>query len=196
MGVNRVLLQRALTDPGLRALPAQVEGLLRDLAAPPRLGAHLRAVHEVAWELVDWVEIRYRGLWFDREAVLFGAATHDIGKILHPEELSGPGSAHELAGFELLAAHGFDEKSARFARTHSSWTAAEVETEDLLVSLADKIWKAKRVPELEELIVQRLATAEGQPSWQVFMALDDELDRIAAHADHRLAFQGGYPVRA
>jgi len=27
-----------------------------------------------------------------------GAALHDIGKVLHPEELSGPGNAHEIAG--------------------------------------------------------------------------------------------------
>jgi hypothetical protein len=32
--------------------------------------------------------------------------------------------------------------------------------------------------------------------WQVFMALDDELDRISATADRRPAFQAGYPVTA
>ncbi|MEV0682667.1 HD domain-containing protein [Nocardia sp. NPDC050378] len=173
-----------------------MEDLLRNLAAPPRLAAHLRAVHEVAWELADWVDSHYRGLLFDRDAVLFGAATHDIGKILHPEELSGPGSAHELAGYELLVAQGFAEESARFAWTHGSWTAPEVRMEDLLVSLADKVWKAKRVPELEELVVRHLAVADSRESWQVFMALDDELDRIAADADRRLAFQARYPVSA
>jgi hypothetical protein len=30
-----------------------------------------------------------------RDAVLFGAATHDIGKTVHIDELSGPRSAHE-----------------------------------------------------------------------------------------------------
>jgi hypothetical protein len=59
-----------------------------------------------------------------------------------------------------------------------------------VVSLADKIWKAKRVPDLEQLVVARL---DGEP-WEAFMALDDELDRIAATADHRLAFQSSYPI--
>ncbi|MFI0797932.1 hypothetical protein [Amycolatopsis lurida] len=68
--------------------------------------------------------------------------------------------------------------------------------EDLLVSLADKVWKAKRVPDLEELNTARLAASSGQQPWEVFMALDDVLDRIAADADGRLAFQASYPVAA
>jgi hypothetical protein len=34
--------------------------------------------------------------------VLFGAATHDIGKIVHVDDLSGSGSQHEAAGQQLL----------------------------------------------------------------------------------------------
>jgi hypothetical protein len=101
------LLLRALTDPGeppLRPLPDQVARLLRDLDAPPRLAAHLRAVHDVAHQLVDWTARRHPAPRFDRDAVLFGAATHDVGKAVHPAELSGPGSAHEEAGRELLLA--------------------------------------------------------------------------------------------
>ncbi|MGW4634659.1 HD domain-containing protein [Nocardia sp. NPDC004415] len=197
--MTSVLLQRALIDPGysgLRSLPERVEVLLASLEAPPRLGAHLRAVHEVAWQLADWVDRSHPEMEFDREAMLFGAATHDIGKVVHPGELSGPGTAHEQAGYELLLARGFDEKAARFARTHGSWTGPDVGMEDLLVSLADKVWKAKRVPELEQLVVQHLAAVAGQPPWQIFMALDDELERIAADADRRLAFQASYPVSA
>lgn len=197
--MTSVLLQRALTDPGyagLRSLPERVGVLLGNLEAPPRLGAHLRAVHEVAWRLADWVDRSHPEMEFDREAMLFGAATHDIGKIVHPDELSGPGTAHEQAGYELLLARGFDVEAARFARTHGSWTGPEVRVEDLLVSLADKVWKAKRVPELEQLVVQHLAGVDGRPPWQVFMTLDDELDRIAADADQRLAFQASYPVSA
>lgn len=66
--------------------------------------------------------------------------------------------------------------------------------EDLLVSLADKVWKAKRVPDLEQKLTDLLASVSGDPSWQVFMALDDVLDRIASDADGRLAFQANYPV--
>lgn len=195
--VPSAVLRQALVDSGdlaLRSLPERVEVLLESLDAPARLAAHLRAVHDVAWQLADWVQQHYGATQFDRQAMLFGSATHDIGKILHPDELSKPGSAHEQAGYELLLAHGFDDSYARFARTHGSWTTADVRMEDLLVSLADKIWKAKRVPELEQLVVARLAANGGQQPWQVFMALDDELNRIATDADRRLAFQAGYPV--
>ncbi|MFI6100057.1 HD domain-containing protein [Lentzea sp. NPDC051213] len=189
------LARRAMTEHvPLHPLPAAVETLLSDLQAPPRLVAHLRAVHDVARQLTDWVARHHPAATFDREAVLYGAATHDVGKVLHPNELSGPGSAHEPAGHELLRARGVDERLARFARTHASWTAPDITLDDLLVSLADKVWKAKRVPELEQLVTARLAAAAGQEAWEVFMALDDELDRIAEGADRRLAFQASYPV--
>jgi hypothetical protein len=54
--------------------------------------------------------------------VLLGAATHDIGKAVHIAELSGPGSAHEEAGRQLLLAHGVSPELARFAASHASWT--------------------------------------------------------------------------
>jgi hypothetical protein len=122
--------------------------------------------------------------------VLFGAATHDIGKVRHPAELSGPGSAHELAGYSLLLSLGIEEASARFARTHGSWDVPDAPFEDLLVTLADKVWKGKRVPALEERVSERL----GGPPWETFLALDDELERIAAGADARLAFQAAFPT--
>ncbi|MFE1591604.1 HD domain-containing protein [Nocardia sp. NPDC058705] len=194
--MNHVALQRALTDPGPRLLPDVVSDLLGKLDAPARLAAHLRAVHDVAWQLADWMESRYPAVSFDRTLVLFGAATHDIGKIIHPHELSKPGSAHECAGYELLMAQGFDESAARFARTHACWTEPGIEVNDLIVSLADKIWKGKRVPDLEQLLVERLAAGGQQQCWEIFSVLDDELDRIAAAADERLAFQASNGVSA
>ncbi|MGW5700169.1 MULTISPECIES: HD domain-containing protein [Amycolatopsis] len=189
-------LRRALTDPGeppLRPLPDEVSGLLEELAAPPRLAAHLRAVHDVTCALADWLEKQHPEVVFDREATLFGAAVHDIGKTIHREELSGPGSAHEQAGYELLVSRGIAENRARFARTHAAWRA-DVGVEDLLVSVADKVWKAKRVTDLEQALVDRLAVATGQLPWEIFLGLDDVLDRIAADADGRLAFQACHPV--
>ncbi len=66
--------------------------------------------------------------------------------------------------------------------------------EDLLVSLADKVWKNKRVRELEDLVVGRLAEVGGRPVWEEFLALDDLLDPLGAGADRRPAFQSAYPV--
>lgn len=196
MTVSYLLLQ-ALNDTGdlpLRPLPDQVAQLLRDLDAPPRLAAHLRAVHDVACQLVDWIAQRYPALRLDRDAVLFGAATHDIGKTTHIAELSGPGSAHEEAGRELLLAQGVSPDLARFARTHASWTGPGIELEDLLVSVADKIWKNKRVPDLEDLVINRLVESTDRTPWEEFLAFDDLLTSIGNHGDHRLAFQARYSV--
>ena len=182
------------TSPSMRLLPDRVAELLLLLDCPPRLAAHLRAVHDVAHHLVDWAEQHGPGMHVDREAVLFGAATHDIGKIVHTAELSGPGSAHEEAGRLLLLSHGVGPELARFAATHASWTASPVGIEDLLVSLADKVWKNKRVPELEDLVVARLVRANGRAAWEEFIALDEFLTGMGDDADQRLAFQASFPV--
>jgi hypothetical protein len=105
--------------------------------------------------------------------VLYGAASHDIGKVIHVDELSGPGSKHEAAGYALLIAHGVPPQLARLARTHASWTAPDTTIDDHLVSLADKIWKAKRVPDLQDLVTAELATACAVERWQAFAELDD-----------------------
>ncbi|MFJ5774647.1 phosphohydrolase [Streptomyces sp. NPDC093094] len=183
-------------DPPLRPLPDCVVELLIELGSPPRPTAHLRAVHDVAHQLVDWMEKRCPALLFDREAVLFGAATHDIGKTVHVSELSGPGSAHEEAGQALLLGRGTSPELARFAATHASWTESRVGPEDLLVSPADKIWKNKRVSGLEDLVVALLAEATGRAAWEEFIALDEVLSRIGDDADARLAFQASFPVHA
>ncbi|WP_435843060.1 HD domain-containing protein [Streptomyces lavendulae] len=175
-------------------MPPVVAELLRSLAAPPRLAAHLRAVHDVAVELADWVTDRYPDLAVDRDAVLIGAATHDVGKTLHPEELAGPGSAHEAAGRDLLLEHGFAPYLARFAAAHASWDGPNVTIEDLLVSTADKVWKDKRVPDLEDRLVQALAAATGREPWEEYLALEDLLTRLGADAAHRLTFQAAFPV--
>lgn len=192
------LLERAMTEPagGLRPLPETVTRLLTDLAAPPRLAAHLRAVHDVAFEVTNALAERFPALAFNASDVLFGAATHDIGKTVHPDELSGEGSAHERAGYELLLAQGIPEHQARFARTHAAWDdpVSAAGLEDLLVSVADKVWKGKRVGGLEQLVVAHICTASGLAPWEAFMALDDILGRIAEGADDRLAFQARYPV--
>ncbi|WP_418960729.1 HD domain-containing protein [Streptomyces tritici] len=178
----------------MRPLPDEAAVLLRALDAPPRLVAHLRAVHDVAAQLVEWLESECPALSFDREAVLFGAATHDIGKTVHRSELSGPGSAHEEAGRALLLDHGVSPARARFAGTHARWDAEGVAIEDLLVSLADKVWKNKRVAELEDRVVAELAGAAGLPAWEAFLRLDEVLTRIGDGAEERLAYQAAHPV--
>jgi len=192
-------LHRAATGPAdasvrLRPLPEEVTQLLMAVGAPPRLGAHLRAVHDVARQLIDAFAAAWPQLSFDADAVSYGAATHDIGKVLHPHELTGAGNQHESAGYHLLLQHGAPERRARFARTHARWGAEDVTTEDQLVALADKIWKGQRQEDLEQLLVQRIAAATRDEPWSVFMRLDDVLTGIAAQAEERLSFQAQFSV--
>lgn len=182
-------LQRALTDAGDPPVPPECADLLLELSAPPRLAAHLRLVHDVAARLTTRLLADHPALTVDRDAVLVGAATHDIGKVVHVEELSGPGAQHEQAGRQLLLRAGVAPPLARFAATHGDWDQPGVEIEDLLVSVADKIWKAQRVPGLEQLLVDRVVQATGQEPWRDFSDLDDHLDHLAADADRRLVFQ-------
>jgi hypothetical protein len=177
-----------------RPLPAAVSELLVLLQAPARLAAHLRVVHDVAWQLTDQLAARHPALVVDPDAVRYGAASHDIGKVIHVEELIGPGSRHEAAGRALLIAHRVPQQLARFAGTHASWTAPDTNIDDHLVSLADKIWKAKRVPDLEDLITAELAQTCRIERWQAFADLDDILNDLAASANARLAYQAQYPV--
>ena len=180
--------------PALRLLPDRAANLLEQLQAPPRLAAHLRLVHDVACQLSDWADAHHPALGYDRAAVLFGAATHDIGKTAFPAEITGPGSAHEEAGRLLLLSRGVSAELARFAATHASWRSPGIGTEDLMVSVADKIWKNKRVTDLEDLLVTRLAQASGRDAWQEFADLDTLLEAIGDGAGDRLAFQAAFPV--
>ncbi|HSA53809.1 MAG TPA: HD domain-containing protein [Yinghuangia sp.] len=193
------VLRRALVDtrdPDPRPLPDRVVDLLCRVDAPPRLAAHLRLVHDVAWRIAGWVERDYPDVEFDREEMLFGAATHDIGKAVHPNELCGPGHAHELAGYELLYDNGVEARFARFTCTHGTWSEPGLALEDLLVCLADKIWKGARADRLDDLIVGHLVAGgtRGRERWAVFAALDDLLTDLAADADLRLEFQARHPV--
>ncbi len=61
-------------------------------------------------------------------------------------------------------------RRARFAATHASWGSPGTGVEDLMVSVADKAWKNKRVTDLEDLLVARLAQASGQAAWQAVRA--------------------------
>jgi hypothetical protein len=149
--------------------------------------------HDVAVQILAGLQTNWPHLALDREAVLFGAALHDIGKTAHPEELQQPGNRHEAAGERLLLAAGISPHLARFCRTHGAWSA-ESPLEDLLVALADKVWKGRRDEPLEQALVDRIVAVVGEPPWQVFIALDDLLTHIAETADERLSWQQRRPI--
>ena len=179
----------------LAPLPAQVVRLLEALHAPPRLVAHLRLVHDVAKTIISRIDQAWSNLVYDRRAVLMGAATHDIGKIIHPEELTHPGHEHEKAGEALLKALGVSEQLARSARTHSQWAdEPQGHLEDYLVALADTLWRGKRDERLEEAISKCIVAQTHQAQWHVFLTLDAIATSITAEADRRLAWQNQHPL--
>jgi hypothetical protein len=177
----------------MRSLPKQIEVICKNVDAPPRLVAHLTLVHDVAVSLVEETKRVLPKISFDEESIFFGAATHDIGKSLHRAELVEAGNAHESAGEQLLLKLGVEKRLARFARTHATWKGdKDLTVEDLFVSLADNCWKGKRIYELETLVAERIASETNQEVWDVFILLDDILQKLAEGADERLSWQAQF----
>jgi hypothetical protein len=176
-------------------LPPEVVDLLAKYAAPPRLVAHLTIVHDVAIALIKRVDACWPLLDYDQGRVLIGAATHDVGKTVYPNELTGPGTQHEEIGPQLLRESGFPEAHARFARTHAQWDReAPVQLEDVLVAFADTIWKGKRDEALEREIAQQIAKRCQEETWEVYMKLDDIACELAKGAHARILWQGTHPL--
>jgi hypothetical protein len=98
------------------------------------------------------------------------------------------GNRHEAIGETLLLELGISPDLARFARTHGQ-IDPEGPLEDLLVSLADRIWKGKRDDTLEEAVCRKIGSEDGKTApWATYLWLDDLLTRLASQADVRLAW--------
>jgi len=174
----------------LPSLPPDAARLCKVLVAPPLLVRHLTLVHAAAVELLDGLAAEFPGVDVDRYAVLFGAATHDLGKSLHPDELTGPGSQHEDDGPGLLEQQGVSPTLARFALSHGRWREVD-DLEDLLVALADNVWRGRRLDDLEAKVMAVLAAMIGLEPWAVWMKLDGVCEEIASRGEVRLAIQAG-----
>jgi len=178
----------------LRPLPSQIERLLRDVVAPPRLVAHLTLVYDVASTVLERLTETWPTLSIDRAAVIFGAATHDIGKAVNRGELGGPGEQHGDSGYDLLVAQDIPALYARFTRTHARWDDPAATLEDLLVAWADSLWRGGRPEDLEMRIARTIEQVVGQELWRVFIVLDDLATDIGEDADARLFWQGMHPA--
>lgn len=116
-----------------------------------------------------------------------------MSKAAQPSELIAPGKLHEGIGETLIIQHGFEARLARFARSHGyDSNDTRLEISDLLVILADKCWKGKRVEELEERIDRELAEATDSGYWDVHMKLSDLVERISDDASTRLDWQNRF----
>ncbi|MEO8553545.1 MAG: HD domain-containing protein [Kofleriaceae bacterium] len=156
--------------------------VLRELGASAWLVRH----HELVVEAAGLLLAGLKDVRIDRGAVLIGAALHDAGKIVHPAEQAAPGHLHEAAGQALLLSHGVPAELARFCISHAAWDRTEV-LEDLLVALADKLWKGKREALLEQRVVERIAALTAEEPWATFDRVDAVCEAIAAGGDDRLA---------
>jgi len=170
------------------AFSEEINSVFQNLEIPQRLYAHLMIVHDVANKLLEEINRTWENLNIDKNLVLFGAATHDIGKTIYTNELSGAGHKHEQAGLQLLLSVGVSEEKSKFTVSHSSWSESST-LEELLVSLADKIWKGSRIQDLEDLLIERISTETKTERWEVFSLLDSIIDDITKDADERLSFQ-------
>lgn len=164
--------------------PQDAWAFLDGLGAPKRLITHLQMVEEAASALI--LELDRLKLEFDSQFVRLGAAVHDAGKIQHPEELDQPGHLHENAGEAFLLDQGFAPAIARCCRSHAQFDEMQVSLEELIVALADKLWKGSRKAELELRVIDGVADRLGVTRWDVFEPLDACFERIASDADARL----------
>lgn len=174
-----------------RPLPEAAKRLCEKLRAPASLVAHLGLVHDAAVELLDALHAKLPHLPVDREAVLFGAATHDLGKVMYPFEEVNPGERHHAFGSALLEDCGVSVYLARFARTHGAWKVEpDLPLEDLLVAMADTVYKGRRIVELEYLTAVRISAFCGLEQAEAQAILDDTASGAAARGVQRSAGPG------
>lgn len=174
----------------LSPLPENISSLLDELDAPHNLRRHLTIVHSTASDLLLKIKNNIPECNFNGRLILFGAGTHDIGKIQFRSELREKGNLHETAGYKILLEHGFSEKQSRFAKTHGNWRAENLTIEDLLVTLSDKIWKGKRIIELEEQICQMISKQAKIDYWTIYLKFNSILENLALDADKKIIWQG------
>ena len=158
--------------------------LLEKLGAPEHLKTHVTLVGEAADLLIDALkELRVE---LDYEFIRTGVAIHDIGKIKHTNEMTGPGSEHEPEGEKMLINNGVSPKLARVCMSHARWDKMDCSFEELVIALSDKLWKGKRVESLELEVVDRAANILQIERWDIFPELDLKFEEIASGGHERL----------
>jgi len=136
---------------------ADARSLLADLGAPPHLLRHVEPVGEAAEALV--ASFHEHRVHLDDVFVRVSVVLHDASKIVYSGELKEPGDEHEPAGERL--------------RT------MPVELEELVIALADKLWKGVRAPDLEERVLHDAATRSGRPFWDLIVPFGSCFESVA-----------------
>lgn len=162
----------------------EARSLLVRLGASRRLLIHVGLVGEAADLLL--AELQRLGIRHDAEFVRIAVVLHDAGKILHPLELDDGGDKHESAGEALLLAQGVDPAIARCCVSHAQWAQMQCSLEELLVALADALWKGKRNAALEKSVTELAGKSLGYDVWDLFIELDNCFETIATDGTTRL----------
>ena len=163
--------------------PEQASELLQRLGAPTRLLTHVGLVAEAGEAIIS--ELESLGVQIDKDFIRSGIVLHDVGKTVHLLELGQEGELHGETGRALLLREGIDTRLAEVCVSHSAWREAKT-TEELVIACADKLWKGKRVADLEELLVRQVNDELQQEYWEVFTRLDSCFEAISLGADERL----------
>lgn len=173
----------------MKSLPEEITKILKEKNAQGRLVRHLEIVHQTADLLLEAILRIWPNIKLNTGEILFGAASHDVGKVIVTNELYDKGSKHTQDGYRLLLKYGFTHQWARFALLHEDWNDKERTLEEQLVSLSDNIWCGRRIDELEELVGQKIALLLGVDYWTVYPELDTILTELEKDSEKRLFYQ-------
>lgn len=166
--------------------PEDIYSFFKSKQAPERLIKHHQLVVEAATEIIAGLKDNFPSLNCDYQQVLLGAAIHDAGKIIFTDEITSPGNRHELEGEKYLIELGVSANLARFCRTHANWDDSSNALEDLLVTLADTLWKGCRLEQLEQIVVSRISCSIRQDFWNTFIVADALFEAIGDRGTDRL----------
>ena len=75
---------------------------------------------------------------------------------------------------------------ARFCRTHAGWKSPDNTLEDLLIALADKLWEGCRNEQLENLVINKIASLIQKDFWDIFILADSLFEKIGDRGINRL----------
>lgn len=158
--------------------------LLADLGAPEHLKVHVQLVGEAADLLIE--KFQELQVPIDQNFIRVGVAIHDVGKIVHTNEMTGSGSEHEPEGQRILLDRGVSPEISRCCMSHARWETMTCCPEELIIALSDKLWKGKRVETLELKVIDTIAELIKTERWDIFAELDLHFELIAARGHERL----------
>lgn len=159
--------------------------VLKDIGANEKLIRHVKLVGEAGAEIIK--KLMEKEINFDKNYVRVGIILHDAGKVLYLNELMEKGNKHEEAGEKLLLEKGVEAKIARCCRSHAQWSEMDCSLEELLIALADNLWKGSRKEQLENLVINRLADVINSDYWDLFIEFDSFFESVASSGLDRLS---------